>query len=299
MVLIVVSRIIGRLKTKCFRERSSALTSLKLDVGRWAITADLHPSPAASARLVQLHGLTSSMARDEILGLNFVHDLPEFETLRYDAPGHGRTRLREDGAHDGQKAVEQDFLWDSLADTLYAVVGDVWPDVTDTRPLVGIGQSMGCATLLTAQVKHPGLFDKLILGLPPTVWENRSARATGYEFSAQYVEDNGLAAYSEFMKHEALPPAVNPDRPHTDPDVLESILPIAYRGAAKANLPAKEKIMQIECPVLILAWTQDPGHPIESAEELGDLLPNAEVHIAETPDDVGQWTTMVREFILR
>ncbi|HJF12446.1 MAG TPA: alpha/beta hydrolase, partial [Corynebacterium falsenii] len=133
------------------------MTSLKLDVGRWAIAADLHPSPAASARLVQLHGLTSSMARDEILGLNFVHDLPEFETLRYDAPGHGRTRLREDGAHDGQKAVEQDFLWDSLADTLYAVVGDVWPDVTDTRPLVGIGQSMGCATLLTAQVKHPGL----------------------------------------------------------------------------------------------------------------------------------------------
>ncbi|KAB1502750.1 alpha/beta hydrolase [Corynebacterium sp. 320] len=306
MVLIVVSRIMETLGRKCFREGSGALTLSKLTVGKWRIAYDLfsdaglHPQHSHSLdrpRVVQLHGLTSSMQRDQVLGLNFLSSLGEFEGLRFDAPGHGQTRLVN-----GAEAVEDDFVWGALAETLHGVLGQVWPECIDKNagsfaPLVGIGQSMGCATLLTAQVRYPGLFDKLILGIPPTIWSTRSERAHGYELSAAYVEEHGLEAYSEYTRQETLPPAVRPDRPHTAPDVLESMLPIVYRGAARANLPPQEDIAGIECPVLILGWVGDAGHPVESAETLAEVLPHAQMHIARTPEDVDAWPQLMRDFI--
>jgi hypothetical protein len=50
-------------------------------------------------------------------------------------------------------------------------------------------------------------------------------------------------------------------------------------------------------PALILAWEDDPGHPLSSAEEFARLLPNSRLVIAKNMDDVLTWTRDIRTFI--
>jgi 3-oxoadipate enol-lactonase len=34
----------------------------------------------------------------------------------------------------------------------------------------------------------------------------------------------------------------------------------------------------IRCPVLALAWADDPGHPVSTARRPGELIPGAALH---------------------
>lgn len=258
------------------------LTSSKLAVGKWLIDFDLSDAkPKSPTRLIHLHGLTGSRARDEALGLNLADGLP-VNVLRYDAPGHGKTQLRE-----GEVAVPEDFTWEALAEVLPAFV---------EGRTIALGQSMGTATALTAAVNNPGMFDALVLALPPTIWQTRVAQAGEYEKQARFVEQHGRAAFAASQTGE-LPPAVDPARPHTEPDVAEDVLPTVFRGAALADLPPREEIARIDCPVLVLAWPEDPAHPLSSAEELVSLMPHAECIVAHTPAEVAQWPRRIAEFI--
>ena len=50
-------------------------------------------------------------------------------------------------------------------------------------------------------------------------------------------------------------------------------------------------------PVLLLAWPGDPSHPLEVAEELAELLPDAQLEVARTPADVAAWPLCVADFV--
>ncbi len=73
-----------------------------------------------------------------------------------------------------------------------------------------------------------------------------------------------------------------------------------FRGAALSNLPPKDQIRALaHIPTLILAWSDDPVHPVETAEELHRLLPNSTLWVAENEEAFGEIPARMIEFVVR
>lgn len=242
--------------------------------------------PVDGTPVVQLHGLTSSRARDVALGLDLTAGQDALRVLRYDARGHGQSPGAEHPAA---------YRWTSLARDLEDVAAEFSPDA----PVHVVGQSMGAATILTsAAAGHD--YASMTLCIPPTAWELRGDRAGMYERSAQFVEEHGLAAFAETTRAEPAPPARSTEVPFTMPDVAEDLLPTVFRGAAGNDLPSRERIAALgerRIPTLILAWIGDPAHPVAVAEELHSLLPGSQMATAYSPQDVARWPDMIGSFI--
>ncbi len=235
--------------------------------------------------VVQLHGLTSSRARDHVLDLNLGIGLSGTRLLRYDARGHGFSTGR---------AVADDYRWENLATDLLSLLDHRFPGET----VYGAGTSMGCGTLLHAAVREPERFAGLTVLLPPTAWETRRAHAQGYLDTASLIEDEGLETFVALTRQAPQPPATV-GRPETLPEVDEAILPSVFRGAAASDLPVPAELALIDVPVRVLAWTDDPSHPMSTAERLTDLLPRAELTVAASPEEVRRWPSLLHDDVLR
>jgi 3-oxoadipate enol-lactonase len=77
------------------------------------------------------------------------------------------------------------------------------------------------------------------------------------------------------------------------PDLLPSVL----RGAARSDLPPREQLARLPQPVLILAWADEPGHPVSTAQELARTLPHARLHVSEDAADSRSWGKRVADFL--
>jgi pimeloyl-ACP methyl ester carboxylesterase len=69
------------------------------------------------------------------------------------------------------------------------------------------------------------------------------------------------------------------------------------RGAAASNLPPRESVATISCPTLILAWADDPGHPLSTAESLASLISGSSLSVARSLDEVRAWPSLVSSFV--
>ena len=236
--------------------------------------------------VVQLHGLTSSRQRDRLLHLDLGRGLSGTRLLRYDARGHGRSTGRP---------VPEDYRWGVLADDLLALLDHVFPG----ERVHGVGPSMGCATLLHAAVKDPGRFSSLTLMVPPTAWETRAAKADDYRLAADFVEANGFDAWCELGRAVPHPPAQAHAPDDTVPQIHPDLLPWVLRGAALANFPSREDVATIDVPTTVLAWTDDPAHPLSTAHALVELLPNASLKVAATPAQLQTWPSVLAEDVAR
>lgn len=225
--------------------------------------------------VVQLHGLTSSRARDRVLNLDLGRGLSGTRLLRYDARGHGRSTGRK---------VPDDYRWDNLAQDLLRLLDRWFPG----ERVHGVGPSMGTATLLHAASVEPDRFTGLTLMVPPTAWETRSDQAAIYRAAASLIESDGVEAFLSTTRGSTPPPAAV-GAPETWPDVPDALLPSLLRGAGLSDLPAPEDVARIDVPTTILAWVDDPGHPLSTAEHLAALLPHATLTVARTPGDVEAW----------
>lgn len=235
--------------------------------------------------VVQLHGLTSSRSRDRVLDLDLGRGLSGTRLLRYDARGHGQS---------GGRQEPQDYRWTNLARDLLLLLDAWFPD----EQVHGVGPSMGAGTLLHAAVVDPDRFSGLTLLLPPTAWETRVAKADEYQRAASLVESHGIEAFLR-TDVEVAPPPATIGTPATVPDVADHIFPSLFRGAALSDLPSPEGIARINVPTSLLAWIDDPGHPLSTAEALADLLPYATLQVARTPDDVALWPNVLRDDVDR
>ncbi len=225
--------------------------------------------------IVQLHGLTSSRARDRVLNLDLGRGLSGTRLLRYDARGHGRSTGRK---------VPEDYEWQNLAGDLLRLLDRWFPG----ERVHGVGPSMGTATLLHAASLEPDRFSGLTLMVPPTAWKTRRDQAANYRAAASLIESDGVDAFLATTRGTTPPPATI-GAPETVPDVADALLPSLLRGAALSDLPAPEAVARIDVPTTILAWVDDPGHPVSTAESLATLLPHATLTIARTPEDVETW----------
>jgi pimeloyl-ACP methyl ester carboxylesterase len=246
---------------------------------------DVELSDEGGHAVVQLHGLTSSRRRDRLLNLDLGLGLSGTRLLRYDARGHGRSTGRP---------IADDYVWTALADDLLRLLDAWFPG----EAVHGVGPSMGCATLLHAAMRDPGRFDGLTLMVPPTAWETRVARAEDYRRAADIVEEQGVAAFIEAGRLVQPPPAQH-GVPPTVPDVAEDVLPSLFRGAARSDLPSLEAIATIEAPVTLLAWVDDPGHPVSTAEALHAALPHSTLRVAHSPAGIAAWPAVLMSDVSR
>ena len=234
------------------------------------------------------HGLTSSMASEDDLGLfDFDALRQHHRVLRYDARGHGESGSTDDGYHWRDLAVDQLALADELG------IGEY----------VAGGASMGCATALHAAVIAPERIRALVLVIPPTAWETRAAQAGTYRTMADLVE---AGEHELLLQGAALRPPPDPlaDEPRWTErfaELLAAADPVrlarVFRGAATADLPTPEEIAALDVPTLLLAWTGDPGHPASTAARLQELMPHAALALAATPDGLASWTDRVARFL--
>ncbi|MDQ8046684.1 MAG: alpha/beta hydrolase [Solirubrobacteraceae bacterium] len=233
--------------------------------------------------VVQLHGLTSSRARDVQLGLDLPRALREHRVLRYDARAHGRSTGSTNPVT---------YTWPRLAEDLLHLLDDVAPG----EQVHGVGPSMGSATLLHASLLDPERFASLTLLVPPTAWDTRVNQRATYLVNADLVEREGLEAFVELGLAAPVVPALA-DAPRTVPTVAEALLPSVLRGAAMSDLPPAYELASIKTPTLVLAWSDDPTHPVSTATRLAETLPNARLVVARTPYGVMAWPGLFADHV--
>lgn len=237
----------------------------------------------AGPTIVQLHGLTSSRARDAGLGLDLSSAALRNRVIRYDARGHGASA----GDHDPRS-----YTWSALALDLLALIDAESP----TEAVHGVGQSMGAATLLHAALAQPHRFASLVLGIPPTAWASRVPQRRVYAANADLIERSGVGPLLEADRSASRPPASTATGV-LPPTVAENLLPTVFRGAALADLPPPEELRRVAIPTLLLAWVGDPSHPLSTVQRLHDLLPHSRMVVAHAPCDVEKWPGLVAEHV--
>ncbi|MFD8739468.1 alpha/beta fold hydrolase [Streptomyces sp. NPDC059618] len=205
--------------------------------------------------------------------------------VRYDARGHGRST--------GRPAPE-DFRLPNLAQDLLALLDVISPEA----PVAGIGLSLGTATLLHAAVTAPHRFDRLVLTAPPTAWETRPQQAAAYNQLADLVDAYGRTAVDTALAAAPVPAPYQGAPGFSFPvDVEDHLLAPILRGVGASDLPAEESLARLRLPVLILAWAQDPGHPLSTAETLLSLIPGATMKVAHSMEDLRAWGGTAAEFL--
>jgi len=246
--------------------------------------------------LIWGHGLMGSMAAEDLaawFGWQQLLDLAQ--VIRYDARGHGTS---------GASASPTDYIWPRLADDMLSIA-----DQLDLDQFVAGGQSMGCATALSAALAAPQRIQALILSTPPTAWETRAEQSAMYEQMAALVESQGTVGLAAMMAQQApamIPPLLLEAAPNLGARMAEQLaaydartLALVLGGAKLTDFPPRDQIRRIQAPALILAWAGDRGHPVSTTTELQSLLPHAEAHVAQTRGELRSWPQRMRDFLTR
>ncbi len=240
------------------------------------------------------HGLMSSIASENLFELFEWQHFPEDRKLiRYDARGHGNTDT---------SFSPMDYHWRNLSQDMISIAHEFGGEAF----LAG-GQSMGSATALYSAMLAPERVKGLVLMNPPTAWEVREPMANFFDGLSTMGAFYGGQLFASILdqKLDSFFPRwlVDQDKGN-DQVVLEGIKPFKrmtlfhlFKGAALTDLPSRDDISSVRAPTLILAWKDDPSHPVEVAEELHELIPNSELIIAEDYADIKIWPERIREFV--
>jgi 3-oxoadipate enol-lactonase len=237
--------------------------------------------------VVWAHGLTNDRWSMEDSGVvDWTPVVERFRLVRIDWRGHGRSSGDPDPA---------EYTWDALADDLLVLLDDLGAG----EPARVIGCSMGTGSLVTAAVRAPGRFERIVLTAPPTAWETRAAQGTMYRQMADIVEQRGMGGLLALAEDQ---PATGifaelPDQAPMEPRVSADLLPSVLRGAALADMPPRDAVKGLAAPALILSWRDDPGHPVSTGEILHELIPDSEFHVAQTIADTLAWGPMAAAFL--
>jgi pimeloyl-ACP methyl ester carboxylesterase len=252
----------------------------------WHRRAELFYDDAGEGPLaVYAHGGFVSQATEDRMGLfDWAPVLDAGHRLvRYDARAHGRST---------GEPMDTDYTYPSLADDLLALLDHL----DAAEPVAAMGASMGCGSVLHAAVRAPDRFSRLVLLIPPTAWTTREAHAQANRESADTIEREGVDAWLAAKRTQPRP-AVVADVPEFPPTPAERVLPSVLRGLALSDLPSRKAVAGLRRPGLILAWVDDPGHPLSTAETLAHLLPHADLHVSRTRADIRRWGERIAEYL--
>lgn len=251
----------------------------------------------AGTPFVWAHGLMSSVQVEDALDWFDWNQFPRnIKLVRYDARGHGKSQ---------PSYRSEDYRWQNLGKDMLAIARTIGAE----RFIAG-GDSMGCATSICAAVQSPERIKALVLVIPPTAWETRAAQGKLYRRFALMgglLGGKGLANMMSRNMDRMLPAWMI----QAEPGRLTGLLPgmsvlkrrtvwNILRGAASANLPPRNELaVLVDIPTIILAWVDDPTHPVSTAEELHRLLPKSELFIAQGYEDFKTIPRRLRDFVSR
>ena len=239
------------------------------------------------------HGLMSSMQAED--GAQLWDWKPAeaiAQVIRYDARGHGDS---------GGSYHPDDYRWPHLAADMLAIGRDAATENGWQRSILG-GMSMGAATALEAAVQHPEEVAGVVLVIPPTGWDTRPRQAAIYRRLAQVL---GLFGTIPFHLLKLLPIPVREDgRGRLGLHVARGLaranprrVQAALRGAALSDLPEPDLLAGVHVPTLILAWEDDMAHPVSTAEQLADCLPDVRELVICHPGDLSDWWPALLDFL--
>ena len=236
------------------------------------------------------HTLMGSMDQEQgvgTLGWECLQDIARI--VRYDARGHGRS---------ASSAEPTDYTWPHLAKDMWAIA----EHYAATDKVILGGASMGAATALHAACQRPERTRALVLVIPPTAWDERDTTAKPYHRFATGVEwTKGIP----LKMLSWLPPTRKTDLKERIARVTARSMATAnplgisasMRGASLSDLPPVEHLAKLNTPTLILAWPNDPVHPLNTALSLARILPEAQLEISTTTDAAERWPVQIRRFI--
>lgn len=239
------------------------------------------------------HSLMGSMRVEDQAALWDWGDIERFaEVVRYDARGHGNS----DGSYD-----PDDYCWDKMAGDMLAIAGSAAAANGAGRFLLG-GISMGAATALEAAVQQPQQVAGLVLVLPPTAWETRPRQSAIYK-RMSWV--SGLLGAAPYRLLDLLPIPMRDDgrnqlAMHTMKGLARANplhVQAALGGAARSDMANRDDLEQLQIPTLILAWEDDSAHPVSTATELAERLPDVRELVVCHPGDITQWQSSMLQFI--
>ncbi len=242
--------------------------------------------------LVWGHGLMGSMALEDATGWFHPDSSDAVRRVRYDARGHG-----------GSPASPNDaaYLWPTLGQDMLEIARR---HAGQQRFALG-GQSMGCASALYAALAAAEQTSHLVLALPPTAWESRPAQVERYRKMTELISRHGMGGLIQASRrYPSLPAWLREARPTDSQAMLDALstldearlLPI-LEGAARSDLPAPEQLQCLQMPALILAWPGDSIHPLDSAHRLAEYLPQGQLEIAQSVEQVQRWPQLIDRFL--
>jgi pimeloyl-ACP methyl ester carboxylesterase len=71
----------------------------------------------------------------------------------------------------------------------------------------------------------------------------------------------------------------------------------ALGGAALSDMPDQDVLQYLRVPTLILAWEDDTAHPVSTATELADLLPDVRDLVICHPGNIDDWESALATFV--
>lgn len=166
---------------------------------------------------------------------------------------------------------------------------------------------MGAAACLYSALQDVGTgVDALILASPPSCYETRRKFVPAYLEALTLARSEGLVAAKRSQDTKARPPIF------LETDAGRKTYEIGWRekfgmgldrysaameGAIASDLPSRERLGEIRCPVLVLAWRSDVQHPVATARMLADALPHVKLHVAGSWEEVERFPERMREFL--
>lgn len=239
------------------------------------------------------HSLMGSMRVEDQAALWDWSRVERYATVvRYDARGHGNS----DGSY-----KREDYRWQRIATDMLAVAASAAADTNEGRYILG-GISMGAATALEAAVQQPQQVAGLVLVLPPTAWETRPRQSAVYRRMASV---SGLFGAAPYRLLDLLPIPMREDGRnqlalHTMKGLARANplhVQAALGGAAQSDMPSRSLLEHLRVPALILAWEDDSAHPVSTATELADSLPDVRDLLICHPSDTSAWEPAIVNFV--
>lgn len=220
----------------------------------------------AGPPLVFAHGLTSHR---RISRLQFEALADRWRVILFDQRGHGESPPVTDPA-----------LYDA------ARMGEDMRAVLDAfgieRATVG-GESMGAATATAFALAHPGRVERLLLTAPAFGDAENGARERLLEMAGE-IERFGMAGFLELAaRRQREEFGWGPELIAFVAGMIGAHQPASIATALKAvsawrPFPDLSVLARLRCPVFILAWDNDPLHPLDLARRYAAQFPNARLH---------------------
>lgn len=236
---------------------------------------------------VWLHGMLNSVKSDSVYSLiDFESIQDQVSVVRYDYC---------------DKSLDGDYSWPALTNELISVLDAQKYD----KVLMG-GLSMGAGTAIHAAVRFPERVKALILVTPPPAWEKREKIKKVYRKIIAKIKGDTIPVFLKRIieMNQDTPDFFERNYPGTGKRLLQYRLSFEpqyysqiYLGGAASDFPSREQIAKTDVPTLIVALPDDTNHPLETAQELNNLIKRSELMIISNLDDYKNLQLRVHDFL--